>query len=118
MAEITPIADAPEPRKENFTEAKLPEEPKSDVKMTLESGVVLRERIYKIEHGEGVTFAFTYTQLDADGNVIKTRSGQPLISPTHEVAFMGENAAKFSGSEINTQLREGRKVAAARAADY
>lgn len=114
-----PIQGNAEPPRLSFKEQKLPAEPKTDVALELEDGTILRERITRIDHNQGVTFAFTFTELDKNGKVKTAPDGSALISPVHEVAFMGENATRLgTDAEIKAALTAGREVGAARAVGH
>lgn len=117
MADTTPIEVSPEPRTEEFTERKLPDEPRSDVKIVTESGMILRERVIRTQHGKDVSFRFTYTRLDNDGNVMLDAYGNPIISDPHEVQPDAEGSTKVSANELADAIKLGRKVAVARAVD-
>jgi hypothetical protein len=115
---ITPTEPAPEPRRAKFAEAKLPSEPKSDVKLTLESGMVLRERVQRVETGGATNLLLTFTKLDSSGRVERDASGDPIVSPAHEIAFIPENTAHLSDAAIAKALKDAREAAAARAEDH
>lgn len=116
MGTITPVEPAPEPRRETFKEARLKDEPASDVKVTA-GGMVLRERVKRFEAGRGRTFLFTYTRLDADGQVMLDEHGAPIISDTHEIAVDGEGATRAGPDGLAEAIKQGREVAVARAVD-
>lgn len=118
MGVITPQEPEPEPRRAKFSEAKLPAEPKSDVKLTLESGMVLRERIQRVDSGGATNLRVTFTRLDKNGQVERDGSGDPIVSPVHEIAFIPENTANLSAAELAASLKHARETAAARAEDH
>lgn len=106
---------APLPR-EPFTEAALPEEPKSDVKLVLNSdATTLRERMVRISSDDtgGYTLVFTSTRLDALDKV----ASDP--SPRVEMAFTGEQLARLGSTEtIAASILKRREEAAAMARDH
>lgn len=107
----------PEPRREPFVEAELPDEPVSDVRIELENGMALRERVRRVEAGGLVSLLLTYTRLDPDGNVMFDLTGAAIIAPAHEVALIGENVTRL-GDNLEQAILAGREVAVARAADH
>jgi hypothetical protein len=118
MVTTTSVDPSPEPRKEKFTEKPLPAEPKSDVKLVMEGGLTLRERVNRIARGTSVSYVFTYTKLDDDGNVVNDDYGDPIIPPPHEVVLAGDAATRLGASGIKRELEAGRQVAAAQAVDH
>lgn len=118
MGTITPIEASPEPRKEDFEEKLLPQEPRSDVKLVMDSGMVLRERVKRVESDTGCSLVFTYTRLDNNDEVMLNDYGQPMISFPHEVVLIGEHVNRHTSKQLQEAIKEGRKVAAARAVDH
>lgn len=118
MTTTTELPVVPEPRVETFTEEALPSEPKSDVKLVTASGMTLRERVRRIDTNHGVTLLFTYTQLDANGEVVLDTAGEPRISDPHEVSFDGEGFSRVGEEGVAASLQHGREVAVARAVDH
>lgn len=116
MGTITPVEPAPEPRREIFKEARLKGEPASDVKVTA-GGMVLRERVKRLQGGQNVTFLFTYTRLDADGQVMLDEHGDPIVSDPHEIAPDAEGATRAGPEGLAEAVKQGREIAVARAVD-
>lgn len=117
MSDTFPIKVSPEPRTKNFTEKKLPDEPRSDVQVIAECGMILRERVIRTHHGKDISFRFTYTRLDDDGNVMLDEHGSPIISDPHEVQPDAEGSVQLSPKQLADYIKLGRKVAVARAVD-
>lgn len=96
-----------------FKEAKLPKEPKSDVKITLDDGTVLRERMKKVESDHGYSLVLTNVRLDENDAVTTAPS------PAHEVVFSGETLARLGSVEaIQNAIDVAREEAAALARDH
>lgn len=115
MTATTPIEQSPPPPREKFKEAALPAEPDSDVKLTTDSGMVLRERVARFD-GEGcVTLQFTYTRLDENDAVMLDRNEAPMIFSAHDVVMMGEGVGRVGVEGIKSTVKMGREVGAARA---
>lgn len=118
MAETTPIEPSPEPRRESFEQTSaLPDQPKSDVAIRTESGMLLRERVQRIASPHGESLIFTYTRLDDNGEVERNSAGEPIISDPHEVQFDGEDGPRVGKEGRAAALKHGREVAVARAVD-
>jgi len=118
MVTTTQVEEAPEPRKESFKEKPLPDEPRSDVKIITESGLVLRERIKKLQNGTGISFLFTYTQLNDKDEVVLNNEGLPQISPGHELALIGEHVNRLDKSGLKKAIKDAREVAAGYAVEH
>lgn len=116
MGTITPVEPAPEPRRETFKEARLKGEPASDVKVTA-GGLMLRERVKRLQSGRNIAFIFTYTRLDAAGQVMLDEHGNPIVSDPHEIAVDGESATRAGPDGLAEAIKQGREVAVARAVD-
>lgn len=108
---------APEPRRDAFAEQPMPDEPQSDVRIELETGLILRERVRRVEAGGNIALLLTYTRLDPDGAVVLDQSGAPIIAPAHEVTLIGENVTRLGGG-LDAAILAGREIAVARAADH
>ncbi len=119
----------PEPPRAKFREGKLKGEPGTDRKITLKSGVTLRERIVRVPLGDHAVSAgpvadgafnlvITHALLTADGAVAKAPEGGFRIkagSHQHEVAFDAERMGAMSEAEITAALLQQREAAAHRA---
>lgn len=120
------ITTEPQPPRERatFVEETLPNEPASDVKLTLDdliksdgtvvadgaAGTALRERMVKVDHpdGNGYTLVLTSTILDTSGNVV----GSP--SPPFEISFSGAALGRLGTPEaIRAAIDKSRQEAAA-----
>lgn len=119
MTETTPQTDpAPEPRRETFTEEPMPDEPQSDARVETAGGMVLRERVRRVEAGGNVSLLLTYTRLDQDGAVQLDLTGAPIIAPAHEVALIGENVTRLGRGGLEEAVQAAREVGVARAVDH
>lgn len=107
-----------EPKRAAFTEKKLPDEPASDVKLELDDGTVLRERVVRSQSNHGYTFRFTHTKLDKEGNVALAGNGEPLLPHSHELCLQGEEAARLGPKGVREAVKREREVAAAKARDF
>ena len=119
----------PLPRK-SFKEAKLPSEPASDRKLTLEGGVKLRERLVLIRASSETTvttaetstplaiaYAFTNALLTADDKVATDAEGRSMISSRHELVLTTEALGRLGTEEaVQEAVLVAREEAAARAA--
>lgn len=110
------IQSEPQPPREraDFKEASLPKEPKSDVKLTLDDGTILRERMRKIpsENG-GYSLVLTSVKLDKK-DVVSSE-----VAPPHEIVLTGEALARLGSPEkIREAIDDARKEAAAAARDH
>lgn len=91
-----------------FTEAPLPNEPATDVKITLDDGTVLRERMVQIETDNGFSLVFTSVKLDADDKVASP------VGPRFEMPLSGEQLARLGSAEaIQATIRSRREEVAA-----
>jgi hypothetical protein len=132
---ITDPPPAPQPERVPFEQVDtLPDEPKTDVKIRLESGEEFRERMVqcpiegeKIAPGaaNGFNFSFSNALLESDGSVATFADGTFKIVPQavrHELRLTGEDIAamlKTGGREaVETAIQHAREVAAAKALDY
>lgn len=109
------IDTEPQPPRElaAFVEAPLPDEPATDVKITLDDGTVLRERMVRIETGVGFNLVFTSVRLDAAGKVASP------VGPAFEMPFSGEQLDRLGTPEaVEASIRDGRRAAAAMSRDH
>lgn len=122
--------DMTTPDRTTFTETKLPDEPKSDVEITLADGTKLRERMTRLDAStetvtstadsvaaNGFTLVLSNALLDDAGGVAKDSAGGFRIAPRHEVGFTGEDLARLGAeTAILAAIKEQREIAAAAAA--
>ena len=118
-AESKPLEPAPEPRREKFKQvSKLPTEPRSDIAIETEQGIVLRERVQKVTSPHGVSLIFTFTRLNKEGEVMTDSEGKALVTDPHEVVLTAEDVIRVGAEEVEESLKIGREVAVARAVNH
>jgi hypothetical protein len=115
MPSTNPADPLPPRSRAPFTEAEMPGEPKTDRKLQLADGTVLRERLLRIDQTNGVSIVLTSARLEADGSVAKTDSGAPDIAPAFEQFILGEGASAMGEAGIADKIREAREIAASAA---
>jgi hypothetical protein len=121
--EITdPAPEAAEPERVAFEEVDtLPDEPKSDVKIRLETGEVFRERLQRVDDGQGFNFSISNALLAADDSVAKADDGSLRIVPrevSHEFRIEGVDMGRMTMEQVAAALLHAREVAAAKAQSY
>lgn len=125
-----PPPPTPEPPRVPFEEGELPGEPLGDVKLTLASGEVLRERIVLLHQGwENVTtpsagsaptmiiVGISNALLDGDDKVARNAEGKPIIATAYPVTCTAEGLGRIgTEAELRAALNLERQAAAAKAA--
>jgi hypothetical protein len=116
------ITPNPAPERAPFAQvSRLPDEPKSDVKIKLESGEVFRERLVRVADAAGYNFSISNALLAADGSVAQADDGSLLIVPhevCHEFRIEGVDMGKMTPEQIEEALQHAREVAAAKARSF
>lgn len=114
--------------KVEFSEKPLDGEPESDRLLTLQSGVMLRERMIVADittmqikseaevEPSGFAISISNALLEADGSVAKDEQGRFKIAPAHEISFTDEALARLGSKEaIALAVEDARQIAAAKA---
>lgn len=121
--ELTPIpppADEIEPVKFEQVDD-LPGEPVTDVKIRLEDGTELRERLIEVPVADGFNCVFSNALLDKSGKVAKDPDGNWRIVPPevlHEFSVTGVRAGLMTPKQIKAARDHARGMAAAKAKAY
>lgn len=119
----------PEPPRASFKEAPLDGEPPSDRKLTLASGLILRERLQRVPlrtteaNGSPVedgafNIVITHALLTESGQVATAPDGSFRIKTgayRHEVSFDAERMGAMTDEQVTGALLQQREVAARRA---
>jgi hypothetical protein len=119
----------PEPPRAKFKEAKLKGEPPTDLKIILESGIKLRERIVwvpveasavgDVQVTDGaLNLVVTHALLTDDDKVATAPGGAFRIksgSQRHEIAFDAERMGGMSDEQVQAAELQQREVAAHKA---
>lgn len=103
-----------------FKEFKLSEKPKSDVKIRLDNGVVLRERMISQPVESGFNITISNALLDENDKVVKDGDGHRIVPPDarHELRLEGVAVGRMTDAELKNAIRHAREIAAAKAVDF
>jgi hypothetical protein len=114
-----PVPEAAQPDRIAFEEVdSLPGEPKSDVKIRLESGEEFRERLIRVADSAGFNFSISNALLDADGHVAAAGDGTLKIvaaEACHEFRIEAVDMGRMTNEQVEDALKHAREVAAAKA---
>lgn len=111
-----------EPQRVGFKEiSDLPNEPKTDVLIELETGEKLRERMTRLPVEEGYSFSFSHALVDDDLAVAKNSDDSFKIVPPaarHEFILSGLDAGNMTADQIKDAVKVAREVGASKAKCY
>lgn len=114
------------PRTQFVDKGAIPGEPATDVRIVLESGLELRERMVEVDTNADAALrpgaaptarSFVISNaLLKDGQVALDGEGRPRLSSKHEIAFTNEALGRLGTKEaVQEAVDDARAIAAARA---